>query len=364
MIDTGGAGGAETVFSTLAGYGQRDAINAAVAVPYDGWLAARLRSQGINPIILPSKNVNAAMLAYCLWRLAKRSGANLIHAHLLGASVYASLVGTIRDIPVVAVFHGETDLKGIGSFRFAKGWLLNRPHVVPVAVSDAVQEAMDAWGIRRDAIRLIRNGVDTVEFDPHTAGSLHAEFGLTGREPIVGAVGNIRPAKSYDVLIEAAQLVTQRRPDAHFVIAGGGNEHDTSQLQSLIERHGLVGRFHLLGFRQSSAGLYRSFTVLASSAHTEGLPLSFLEAMACEIPIAATANEGAARLIRETKAGLLSPVGQPAALADSIITLLGEHDKASVLARNGRTAAVKSFSIERTLSEYRRLYDNLLRRAG
>ena len=117
---------------------------------------------------------------------------------------------------------------------------------------------------------------------------------------------------------------------------------------------------HFLGFRPASADLYRSLSVLASSSRTEGLPLTFLEAMACEIPIAATANEGASKLLTETECGLLSPVGDPNKLADSILQLLGNPLLAARLGQSGRNAVLERFSLARMTVDYLALYESLL----
>ena len=124
FIDTGGPGGAETVFLTLADATRRSSESAAIAVPYDGWLAARLRERGITPVILPAKRGMSPALLRSLVRTARSSGANLIHAHLLGAGVYAALTGLLLRLPVIVVFHGATDLRVPGSLAGVKRWLL------------------------------------------------------------------------------------------------------------------------------------------------------------------------------------------------------------------------------------------------
>lgn len=360
LIDTGGPGGAETVFSALATYGRAHDLNAAVAVPYDGWLMQRLRSEGVCPIVLASKNTSFARLTSRLSKLARECGANIIHAHLLGASVYGALIGLRHGLPVIAVFHGETDLRGPGSFLAAKRWLLNRAHVTPVAVSDSVRHALEQWGVLGHKIRVIRNGVDTVGFAPVGRGSLHASLGLAPSSRIIGAVGNIRPAKSYNVLVEAARHIVLARPDVHFVVAGSGSGRDVDELHRLVEKLGVGANFHFIGFCPSSSELYRSFAMLVSSAKTEGLPLSFLEAMACEVPIVATANEGAQDLVKETGAGVLSPVGDAKALSAAILRLLDDPAAAALLAKRGRVAVSKQFSLERSLAEYHELYRGVL----
>ena len=92
--------------------------------------------------------------------------------------------------------------------------------------------------------------------------------------------------------------------------------------------------------------------VFVSSAESEGLPLSFLEAMGCCVPIAATANDGAQRLLNATGGGLLSPVGDTAALATNILDLLADRQLASSLGAAGRAAVERDFSLAATLKRY------------
>ena len=360
LIDTGGPGGAETVFLSLAADAGQRGHNAGVVVPYDGWLAGRLREHGVTPLFLPAKQGMSLALARGLLSLSWTTRASLIHSHLLGASVYAALAGALLGLPVIAVFHGAPDLGSGGSLPGIKRWLLTRPHVRIIAVSEAVRKSLQEWGIPFDQVHLIRNGVDTHAYVPGAARSLQRELGLPDGTRIVGAVGNLRVAKAYDVLVAAARYVLDAEPDVHFAIAGSGKDSDVAMLRSQVASLGLEDRFHLLGYRPSSAGLYQSLAVFASSARSEGLPLSFLEAMACGVAIAATANEGSGPLLTETSAGLLSPVGDPAALAASIIRLLRDADLSQRLADKGRRAACESFSLDKTLCEYRALYQELV----
>lgn len=344
------------MFAALARRGGAFQMNASVAVPYEGWLANELRSQGLQPTVLPSKGAGALDFTRRLYDLARSTGANTIVAHLLGAGVYGSLVGTLRRMPVISIFHGETDLRAAGTLAPAKRWLINRRHVTPVAVSETVAASLANWGVRARRIRIIRNGVDTRRYLPVGSGSLHSELGIAPSCPIVGAVGNIRPAKDYPVLLEAARIAGSHDRSVHFVIAGSGSKADLSELARLATEFGISDRVHWIGFRPSSTDLYRSFSIMASSASTEGLPLSFLEAMSCGIPIAATSNDGAARLITETGAGVLSPIGDPAGLAASFLRLLENPTLRESLARRGREAVSSRFSLETTLEQYHELY--------
>ena len=356
LIDTGGPGGAETVFLSLAAHGQAKGRNAAVVIPYAGWLAERLGASGIRPVTIPSRgSANARFLAR-LVQVARATGTNLFHTHLLGSAVYAAMAGLLLRIPVIAVFHGSTDLRDSGSLSAAKRWLLLRPHVSIVAVSDAVKAALVDWGLPPRRIRVIRNGVNATEFTPGPSRLVQDELGLPPDTKIIGAVGNIRRPKAYEILVDAARHVIAARPDVHFAITGSGTERDVNALQARAESARISRNVHFLGFRQSVPERYRSFAAFVSSARSEGLPLSFLEAMSCGIPIVATDNEGSGPLLRETGAGLLSPVDSPVDLAEAILKLLSDSRLSDTLAANGVKAVSDRFSLDRTLEAYEALY--------
>lgn len=356
LIDTGGPGGAETVLLTLAAKDTAHGRNAATVVPYDGWLAARLVESGVQPVVLASRGSFNLRLLRSLIRLLRDRGATLLHSHLLGSSVYASVAGWWCRTPVVAVFHGATDLADPGRLVWLKRWLILRPHVCIVAVSEAVRSALAASGIPETRVTLIKNGVDTLAFSPGHSTLVSQQLGLPASTRIVGAVGNIRAPKAYEILIQAARIVVERRPETHFAVFGAGSDEDLAALQALVASLGISRYVHLRGFSPASAALYRSFDVFVSSARSEGLPLSFLEAMACGIPIVATDNEGSGPLLRETGAGLLSPVGDPEALADNLLQLLEDRELASHLGAAGRRAVCERYSLGATLAQYDALY--------
>src|ERR1700733_11721411 len=109
LIDTGGPGGAETMFTQLAHRLGQNATRTLAIVPREGWLSGHLRSLGIEPIILAARG--SLNLNY-LWKLivtVRRHKIRLIHTHLLGSAVYGALVGLVTRTPVIAVLHGPTD---------------------------------------------------------------------------------------------------------------------------------------------------------------------------------------------------------------------------------------------------------------
>ncbi|HEY0340554.1 MAG TPA: glycosyltransferase family 4 protein [Steroidobacteraceae bacterium] len=365
LIDTGGPGGAETVFSQLASQLGRRGTRSLPIIPYEGWLSGQLRTLELQPQLLRAKGSLNIKYLRALVAAARANRVRLIHTHLLGSAVYGALVGLLTRTPVIAVIHGPTDLRSIGKLAAIKRWLLLHGCSALVAVSTSTREALMGFGVPAESILLIRNGVDTDEYSPPPAGEprsgdLRAELALQPGELLVGAVGNIRAPKSYDVLLRAAALVAVQVPRCRFAIVGQGDESALQPLLALRNSLGLEQRCHFLGFRQSGPALYRNFDVFVSSSRSEGLSLAFLEAMASGLPVVATRSGGPQEVIEPEVSGVLVPIEDPAALAEGLRRTLVDVDFRSRLGIAGRERVVASFSLESVLREYARLYEKLL----
>ena len=360
LIDTGGPGGAETVFAQLAQRLGQHATRTLTIVPREGWLSEHLRSLQIEPQILAARGSLNVGYLWKLIRTARRHRVQLIHTHLLGSAVYGALVGLVTRTAVIAVLHGPTDLRSLGRLASLKRWLLTHACSAVVAVSSSTREALVAFGLRPEAITLICNGVDTDRYSPGHAQDLRVELGLQPGELLIGAVGNIRAPKSYDVLLKAAALVVNRVPRCRFAIIGEGDQTAMQPLLQLCASSGLEEHCHFLGFRKSTPELYRNFDVFVSSSRSEGLSLAFLEAMASGLPVVATRSGGPQEVVEPDVSGVLVPVEDPAALANGLQRTLEDSQLRARLGVAARERVVASFSLESVLQQYRGLYEKLL----
>ena len=109
-IDTTGPGGAETVFIDLVTRLPKDIYRSVVVVRGKGWVYEELGRRGVIPILLDSKGSFNLRYLWQLRTIIKREGVDLIQSHLLGTSVYCSLVGLMTGKPVISTFHGSVDI--------------------------------------------------------------------------------------------------------------------------------------------------------------------------------------------------------------------------------------------------------------
>ncbi len=178
-----------------------------------------------------------------------------------------------------------------------------------------------ADGLDPARITTVPSGIDVESVRGVRPGAIRQELGLPGTGPLAVAVGALVGHKDHATLVRAAGLLRDRRPELHWAIAGEGPLRGA--LEAQIGALSLHHRVHLLGHLSEPLRLVASADVLVMSSREEGLGTSVLDAMALDVPIAATRGGGIPEMLHGG-AGLLSPPGDSAALADSVDRLLGD----------------------------------------
>ncbi|HEX8242023.1 MAG TPA: glycosyltransferase, partial [Longimicrobium sp.] len=297
LIDTGGPGGAETVVLDLVDGLDPGRWRSVVALPIRDWMHGQLTARGHEPVLLPSDgSLNLRYLAGIV-RTVRRHRVDLVHAHLFGSAVYGRLAGLLCGVPVVATLHGEGDIAPDERFRAAKLRLLNGCRSV-VLVSERLRDSFVEKGyVRPERSRVIANGVDTERYRPRPRRGLRAELGVPDDAFLVGAVGNLRPAKGYEVLLQAAALLKARGAPCRCVVVGQLQEPLHGQLLALRTALGVEDEVRFLGFRDDVEEVLPEFDVYAITSHSEGLPLSTLQAMATGLPVVATRCGGPEQIV-------------------------------------------------------------------
>jgi glycosyltransferase involved in cell wall biosynthesis len=363
LIDTGGPGGAETVFTQLAAGFPRDLGQPLVVVSREGWLAERLRERALSPVVLdPRGSFNLGYLG-ALLRLIRHHRVHLVVAHLYGSMLYGGIAGRLSGVPVIGVLHGQSDLAG-ARLAALKHSLLRHGVSHTVFVSEPLRRELNEH-LRLPGSRtsVITNAVDTVRFRPGLAGTLRSEMQLPAGLPLVGAVGNVRRPKGYDVLLRAWRALKDGGTAAHLAIVGEGSGTLMTELLALRTALGLERDVTFLGLRSDIVNVLRSLDVLVSSSTTEGFSIVCVEAMACGVPVVATRSGGPESIIEDGVSGILVPVDDPPALADGVRRALLDRRASDALVRAGRELVERNFSEARQLAAYSAIARELLHRA-
>jgi glycosyltransferase involved in cell wall biosynthesis len=361
LIDTGGPGGAETVFRDVVTGLDPARWESLAVVPVRDWLDEALRTCDVEPLHVSTHG--SFDLGY-LRRLAAlcRRDVSLIHAHLLTTSVYGALAGALTGVPLVCTFHGPADIAGGNRLRTVKFRIINNVGRARVVfVSDSLRRTfLDTVPLHAGRTAVIPNGIRAERFRGGPDASLRRELGAGEDDLLIGAVGNVRPSKSYDVLLRSAAILRARGGRFRMVIVGQGDDALLSELQTLHAELGLGEAVVFTGFRADIPEIMRSLDIYVSSSTVEGFSLTTVEAMASDVPVVATRSGGPEDIIRDGETGVLVPTRSPEALADALDGLMRDPDRRHRLASAAKRTAAAQYTIEAMVRGYEAVYEQAL----
>jgi glycosyltransferase involved in cell wall biosynthesis len=191
------------------------------------------------------------------------------------------------------------------------------------------------WPGVRPKLRTVVYPVDIERFQPGAAPADPPYILLTAR---------IRdPRKNVNLLLRSFARVRTSFQRVRLIIAGDEPSLDTEHLAAEL---GLGEAVRFVGHVSPDelSRLYQQATLFVFPSRQEGLGISVLEAMACGLPVVCTRCGGPEGLILDNVTGRLTPNGDEAALANAIIDLLRQPQRAQAMGAAGRARAVNEFA--------------------
>lgn len=326
-----------------------------------------------NILKLPLRNALDLASAARLARFAREHRVEIIHAHVARDYTLAAFAARrTPDARLVLTRHVLFPLS-----RMHRLALSNVSRVV--AVSEAVARSLRAQTIfPADSIRVVANGIDLQRFDEARAdferesqrfdSSQQLPHGYAPRSPLrVGIVGELSEVKGQEDFVRAAALVVERFvEEVEFVIVGEDESRSgeyRARVERLVSELGLARRVLLTGRLEDVAGVVASLDVFVSASHSESFGIAMVEAMACGVPVVATATMGAREIVEDGVTGLIVPVGDAGALSAAVVTLLKDEARRLALGSRARESARERFSLERMIEATERVYAEAAGRA-
>lgn len=296
--------------------------------------------------------------------LLRACGVDVLFCHGYKANLVGRLAARRAEVPTVAVSRGWTreSLKVRAYEALDRFHLRFMDHVV--CVSDGQAAKVRRAGVPENRVTVIRNSARLAMFDdpdPADHGRLLGHFASdSGVSRVVVAAGRLSPEKGCDVLIAAAARVLTADRAAGVVLFGDGPERP--RLERMARGLGVTGRFVMPGFTRDLDRVVPWADVLALSSFTEGLPNVLLEASAAGVPVVATAVGGTPEVVADGETGYLIPAGDPGALAERVLRLLGDAGQRRRMGDAGRELMRSRFSFEAQAAAYIELLGMLTRK--
>jgi len=343
--------GAETQLVRLTRRMQSRGHSLATVVKRGSIAVGEMHRLGLKVEPLPiSGKVNLAAFARLAGQV-KKHRAELIMSTLSTASWWSGWLDRFYGIPSIGHVQGFTSAL----------WHRQQTHLL--AVSNAVKNDLVDQGIAADRITIMHNALSPDEFRPtRDSASVRCELGAEADTPVVGTFAHLSEKKGYRELFEAIPSVLRECPTTQFWIVGAGKMMD--ELQATARRNGFHGSVRLLGFRRDVADLMNAIDCMALPSHREPCALVYVEAALSSKPVVGCRAGGAPESIADGESGLLVPVGDSAAIADAIVTLLTNRRRAQHMGSAGYDRALDLFGWDRFIETLESVYERVLDERG
>ncbi|WP_232506026.1 glycosyltransferase [Microlunatus flavus] len=300
---------------------------------------------------------------------------DVVHAHFWMSGWAATRAARRLRIPTFVTFHalGSVKRRHQGSADTSPPERVDVEVAVAERATGVIATCRDevaelaALGVDLDGVDVVPCGVDVRHFTTGAAPLDHPPR----REPHrIVSVGRLVPRKGYATIVEA--LVDL--PGVELVVAGGHAdgtvEAEQVRLETLAADLGVADRVHFVGQvgHFLMPALLCTADVVVCSPWYEPFGLVPLEAMACGVPVVASAVGGMLDSVADGETGLLVPPQDPQALAAAVGGLLADPARRAAYGRAGVRRARSQFSWDAvaaaTAEVYARAHDRSSTAAG
>jgi D-inositol-3-phosphate glycosyltransferase len=305
---------------------------------------------------------------------------DMVHSHYWLSAAAAAPLARAWDVPHVTMFHTVERLK-----RQQQGQPLEPATAAPpdrattirieseghIAVSaDCVivstehegEQLRRLYGLSPSHTRVIPCGVDLRAFTPGDAGDrveARRALGMDDDTPTLLFVGRLDPIKGIDLLLESVALL---RTPARLLVVGGdpAGDPEVERLRARTEALGVADRVRFPGAvpQRDLPRYYRAADALVVASRYESFGLVAVEALACGLPVIASAAGGLPTIVCDGENGLLAPWRYAEAFAERIEALLGDPALMARL-RCAARPSVERFDWRRIGDRMRDLYQAL-----
>jgi glycosyltransferase involved in cell wall biosynthesis len=305
-----------------------------------------------------------AQLRRCAAYLREHS-IEVVETHDFYTNVFGMSAAARARVPVRIASRRET----VGLKTPAQVWVecraFNLAHAV-VANAEAVRQDLIRQGVRREKIVTVYNGMDTARVAPRPDLGRDEALALVGlprdgARRFIPMVANMwHPSKDQATFLRAAQLVHAAVPEAAFVLAGEGALQET--LRALASELGIASQTFFTGRCAHVPELLAVSEVCVLSSGAEGFSNSIIEYMAAARPVVATDVGGTREQIVEGETGYIVAAGDHQALAERLIALLRDPERARRMGERGLQVVKEKFSCAAQVERVENLYERLLAR--
>jgi len=284
-------------------------------------------------------------------RAAENGAYDVIHAHDWLVTHTAVTLKEHLDLPLVATIHATEAGRHQGwlpepmnrCIHSVEWWLAHEACRVIVCSEYMRWEVNRLLSIPTSRIQAVPNGVDMSVWQAPSRAVLAARSRYADEGPLIGYAGRLVYEKGVQDLVAAVPALRAEYPGLRLVIAGDGPYK--GELQETIRRHRLNRAVAFTGFLGAGElpALMAGLDALVVPSIYEPFGMVALEGASAGAPLAVAKTGGLAEIVEPGQTGVAFPAGDPAALAASVGSLLGDEPFARRVAKRAKAMVAERY---------------------
>jgi glycosyltransferase involved in cell wall biosynthesis len=278
--------------------------------------------------VIPEDDVlyaqSTAQTDYRLERVLKRLRADVLISTRPALNVAAARF-THKRVVLVGQEHTNLDYHTPGLVQHMREWYPRLDAFV--TLSDEEKAAYERLLGETVSLYTIPNGIRDIVYPRSRQDN-----------PIIMAAGRMAVVKGYDRLVTAFAKIVAAHPGWQLRFYGDGSQEN--KLKRLAGELGIYNDVLFMGRTDDIEGAFAKASIHAMSSHSEGFPMTIVEASACGVPtVSFDCPRGPRQIIRHDHDGLLIPDGDVDALARGLLDLVEDDERRRRLAANALESA-------------------------
>lgn len=301
-----------------------------------------------------------------IYSLIRKHRFDVVHTHTSKAGIVGRAAAKLAGVPIIVhtphghIFHsyfGPMKTKLFFTLEVIFAGFCDKI----ITLTDKCKEEHIKLGIANpQKFSTIHSGISLERFRERSYDikEIKANLNIPITSKVVGTVARLEAVKGISFFINSMKKVTESCPSVHFLVVGDGTQRKI--LESRARDLGLSGKVIFTGIREDVPELISIMDVFVLSSLNEGMGRVLVEAGLMSKPIVATRVSGIPEIVQDRSTGILVEPGNPQALADGIIDLLSDPQKAEAMGDNARLRMAEHFSAEKMVDKIDALYKEFL----
>jgi glycosyltransferase involved in cell wall biosynthesis len=334
-----------------------------------------IRDKGVDVRVLPEMKRDISLWddfrsVIKVYRLIRQYKPHIVHTHTSKAGTVGRIAAVFAGTPVILhTFHGHAFENYFSKaktqfFIWIEKLLAHFSHRLIAISPGQKRDLCQRFHIAPpQKVNVIRLGFDLSRFQPVKSIQLKKQLGLESTEYLGALIGRIVPIKNHILALKVVRVLREEKNvPFHLLIVGDGEEKES--LEQRAFDMGIRPYVHFMGWTTRVEEVYKGIDLLLLTSLNEGTPVAIIEAMACKVPVVATAVGGVGDLITEGETGCLAKSNDEKELTEKIKFLFENPEKSHYIVTRAFEFAHGHYHYDRLINQVDRLYQTLLKNPG